>query len=164
MIKFLAPLLLCGLVSIVYRGKGGGFATWGIIPAGVDLFAHGLGAFLIGVTLGVSTHNPFYILEFIGLWLLFTKPSMAWAENVCDTPSLLNLAKATTRQLFILPCALLALYIGGGSPWVLFGLLPLGSLYWIGGILNRKFSIDPIEFAEWATGISGLVFYGTGIL
>lgn len=163
MIEFFKPVLLCVIISIAFRGKGGGFATWGIIPPGIDLFAHLLGAFMIGVLLGVSTHNIFYIFVFICLWLFFTKPGMGWAEDVCDTPTLRNLIKASIRQSFILPCALFSFYVGKGNPWFLLGILPLGSLYWFGGILNRKFKIDPIESAEWATGLSGIVFYALGI-
>lgn len=152
--------LLCLTIAIAFRGKGGGFATWGVVPSGIDLLRHILGAFMVSVALGISTHNIFYIWAFAALWLLFTKPSMTWAEDVCDNPTFRNFLKATARQSLILPCALLALYVGNGNPWFLLGILPLGSLYWIGGILNRKYSADPIEFAEWTTGIAGLMFCG----
>lgn len=153
-------LLLCVAIAVSFRGKGGGFVTWGITSNGDSWSAHGLGAFLVGMALGIVTQQILYIPAFIAGWLIFTKPGDGWCLDLCEGFTWLKLLKATTRQLYILPCALLVLYVGSGSPWYLLGCLPLGSLYWLGGIAKRKYGSDPVELAEKATGIAGLMFYG----
>lgn len=194
---FLADLvLLCVTIAFAYRGKGGGFVTWGIPFASKDTIAHALGAFMVGMALGIVTQKVLFIPAFCLLWFLFTKPDIGtgfssadgneenlvaginqkrpWTEfylTLVDILTRFVLKKTnnvklsatiwmTFRQLLILPCLLLALYFGEGTPWALLGSLLLGLRYYLGGLANKKWGYDPIEFAEWMTGLVGFIFMG----
>jgi hypothetical protein len=153
--------LLILIIAVAYRGKGGGFVTWGILPKGANNKAHALGAFLVGSTLALITVNPFYMPLFAGLWFLYTKPSTAWLLDFCGGFTWLRLVKATARESLILPICLLTFYLGTGSIWYLLGILLLSFLYWLGGKVNRHYAnVDPVEFAEWLTGLSGIILAG----
>lgn len=154
-------ILFVAATGIAFRGKGGGFSTWGPFAKGASSWLmHGLGAVIVAIILALLTGQYLWTPIFVGLWILFTKPASAPCLDFSDFPTWKNFLRGTARQLLILPLVGLLFYLGRGCIWAGLGCLILGSLYGIGGFLNRKFRWDSIAFAESATGISGLILAG----
>lgn len=153
-------LILMITVAIAYRGKGGGLAEWGLAEPGKNNVAHLEGAVMVAAMCTVATADIELLLPIIATWLLFTKPSTDWSLDLCGGFTWLRWLKSTARQLLILPTVLILFHWEGGNYEAFIACLGLGSLYWIGGAINRYDPrYDAVEVAEWLTGLAGLTLY-----
>lgn len=152
-------LILCLAIAFAYRGKGGLFEAWGVKSANAR---HGIGALIVGTALAFATGGWLYLPSFAAGWMAYTKPTTKWLFSTIDAPTKAERLKAIplayARQALILPLAALTYYVGKGSLWGLVGFLPLGFIYYVGGMIQRKFSLDGVAVSEWLTGIAGIMF------
>lgn len=81
-------MMLILISALCYRGKGGGWATWGVIPKGKNNLAHGFSALLMGCTAGLLTHWVYAPLYAI-LYFLFTKPDIGTGFATIDNDDVL---------------------------------------------------------------------------
>lgn len=166
-------ILLCVVVGLAYCGKGGLFAQWGIKGGN---WQHGLGALLVGLALssltgwamafnllGVSFWLPSTPI-FALLWFGYTRPTPHLLFQTLDLPTerqrLRAIPLAYLRQAYMLPELIAVWYAGSGTLWALIGFLPLGWIYFAGGIVQRRTGFDGVKASEIMTAYVGLLFFG----
>lgn len=171
-------LVLSVLLILAYRGKGGWFESWGIKSATqrhvlgaviAALAVHGLGWHALAAaplwflftkpdigTGFAAIHGGEHFLQEINQ----QRHPLDFVCHAADEAAKWFIVKfgedyysagvlwMTIRQLYVLPFLIFA-----GVTWALPGCLLLGGIYWLGGALNRRFGLDPVESAEVLTAV-----------
>jgi hypothetical protein len=160
--------------AIARRGAGGGFEEWGLLRGPHDLqLDHALGAVIVSFGLCVMLHTFAAFGLFAALWLLFSLVSPRVYFHMIDEPTTLKRilwyfpSLLQTAALLLPISALVCLYghktLNTPSAWWALVILIVPLRYFLGGILQRKGLIgDAVEYAEWTTGIIGIMFIGLG--
>jgi hypothetical protein len=81
------------LLAVSYRGKGGGWSNWNVLPDGASsLLSHGLSAILAGIAMGLATHSITASVLAVPAFFLFTKPDIGpgFAIFSADTSKFLH--------------------------------------------------------------------------